>query len=71
MGRGCCVSFRQRGGRIIATVGEPPKRVAIIEWDSLEQVQAFLSSTAYKNTWPQRDKAEKFTRSYLVEATAN
>jgi uncharacterized protein (DUF1330 family) len=60
--------FNTAGGRITAGVGEPPKRVAIIEWDSLEQAQAFINSAAYKNTWPQRDKAQKFTRTYIVEA---
>jgi uncharacterized protein (DUF1330 family) len=32
------------GGRTIAFVGEPPKRVAIAEWDSLGQAQAFVNS---------------------------
>jgi uncharacterized protein (DUF1330 family) len=58
-------------GRIIGITGAPPKHVSLIEWDSTERAQAFLNSEAYKNTWPQRDKAEKFTRTYLVEATAN
>jgi uncharacterized protein (DUF1330 family) len=58
-------------GRIIAITGASPKHVSLIEWDSVERAQAFLDSEAYKNTWPQRDKAEKFTRAYLVEATAN
>jgi uncharacterized protein (DUF1330 family) len=55
-------------GRIIGRVGEVPKRVSIIEWDSLEQAQAFLDSAAYKNLAPQQNKAVKFTRAYLVEA---
>src|ERR1700692_4863863 len=58
-------------GRIIAITGASPKHVSLIEWDSVERAQAFLDSEAYKNTWPQRDRAEKFTRAYLVEATAN
>jgi uncharacterized protein (DUF1330 family) len=52
-------------------MGEPPKRVAIIEWDSPQQAQTYLDSTAWKNLAPQRDKAEKITRSYVVEAVAN
>jgi len=59
------------GGRTIAFVGEPPKRVAIAEWDSLEQAQAFVNSAAFKNLAPQRDKATKVIRNYAVEATAN
>jgi uncharacterized protein (DUF1330 family) len=64
-------NFNTAGGRINARVGEAPKRVSIIEWDSLEQAQAFLDSAAYKNLAPQQNRAEKFTRAYLVEATAN
>jgi uncharacterized protein (DUF1330 family) len=47
---------------------EAPKRVSIIEWDSLEQAQAFPVSAVYKNLAPQQSKAETFTRAYLVEA---
>jgi uncharacterized protein (DUF1330 family) len=61
-------NFNTAGGRIIAFVGEPPKRVAINEWGSLEQVQAFANSVAWKNLAPQRDKAQKITRQYVVEA---
>jgi uncharacterized protein (DUF1330 family) len=62
-------NFNTAGGRIIAFVGEPPKRVAINEWGSLEQVQAFANSAAWKNLAPQRDKAQKITRQYVVEGT--
>jgi tripartite-type tricarboxylate transporter receptor subunit TctC len=57
------------GGKTVAVVGEPPKRVAINEWDSLEQAQAFFNSAAFKNLAPQRDKAQKQIRNYAVEAT--
>jgi uncharacterized protein (DUF1330 family) len=55
------------GGRIVAYVGEAPKRVAISEWDSVEQAQAFLNSPSWKNLAPQRDKAQKIVRGYIVE----
>jgi uncharacterized protein (DUF1330 family) len=55
------------GGKIVAFVGEPPKRVGIQEWDSLEKAQAFRNSAAYKDLAPQRDKAVKAIRSYAVE----
>jgi|SRR5579864_8434248 len=61
--------FNTGGGKITGFGGDPPKRVAIIEWDSLEQAQAFVNSAAYKNIAPQRDKAEKIVRAYVVEAT--
>jgi uncharacterized protein (DUF1330 family) len=55
------------GGRIVATEGTAPKRVGINEWDSLEQAQAFYSSKAYTDLKPQRDKAVKTLRRYIVE----
>jgi uncharacterized protein (DUF1330 family) len=55
------------GGKTVAFVGEPPKRIAISEWESLEKAQAFINSTAFKNLAPQRDKAVKTIRSYAVE----
>src|ERR1700719_2252416 len=62
-------NFNTAGGKTVAVVGEPPKRVAINEWDSLEQAQAFFNSAAFKNLAPQRDKAQKQVRAYAVEAT--
>jgi uncharacterized protein (DUF1330 family) len=61
--------FRTAGGKVVAFEGAaPPKRVAITEWDSLEQAQAWFNSAARKDLMPQRDKAEKIIRSYAVEA---
>jgi uncharacterized protein (DUF1330 family) len=60
--------FRTAGGKIVSLEGAaPPKRVAIAEWDSMDQVQAYYDSAARKNLLPQRDKAEKITRAYAVE----
>jgi uncharacterized protein (DUF1330 family) len=57
------------GGKIVGIVGAaPPTRVAINEWNSLEQAQAFYSSSAWKDLAPQRDKAQKILRLYAVEA---
>jgi uncharacterized protein (DUF1330 family) len=61
--------FNTAGGKIVGIMGAaPPTRVAINEWDSLEQAQAFYNSTAYKDIAPQRDKAQKIIRLYAVEA---
>ena len=57
------------GGRVVALEGAAPKRVAITEWDSLEQGQAFYTSKAFKDLAPHRDKAVKTIRRYVVEAT--
>ena len=60
--------FNTGGGRIVAMEGAaPPMRVAITEWDSLEQAQAFYNSAAWKTLAPQRDKASKTIRRYTVE----
>jgi uncharacterized protein (DUF1330 family) len=56
------------GGKTVGLVGQPPKRVAISEWDSLEKAQAFFTSDTFNKLAPQRDKAVKTTRSYIVEA---
>ena len=61
--------FNTGGGKMIAMEGAPaPMRVAITEWDSLEQAQAFYNSAAWKSLAPQRDKAAKTIRRYTVEA---
>ena len=59
-------SFGTRG-KIVASVGDAPKRVGISEWDSLEQVQAYLNSEARKKL-VQGGKVVKITRQYIVEA---
>jgi uncharacterized protein (DUF1330 family) len=64
-------NFFTAGGKTVAFTGEAPKVVAISEFDSLEQVQAYRNSAAFKNLAPQRDKAQKQVRSYAVESTAN
>ena len=62
-------NFRTGGGKIVAMEGAAaPKRVAITEWDSLEKALAFYNSKAWKDLAPQRDKAVKVIRRYVVEA---
>jgi uncharacterized protein (DUF1330 family) len=62
-------NLRTAGGRVVALEGAAaPKRVAITEWDSLEQAQAFYNSKAFKDLDPQRNKAVKTIRRYIVEA---
>ena len=58
-------------GKVVAIVGEAPKRIGISEWDSVEQAQAYRNSEAYKNLTPQRDKATKTIRVYAKEGAAN
>jgi uncharacterized protein (DUF1330 family) len=58
-------------GRVIAREGVAPKAVIIIQWDSLEKAEGYLNSPLYKETEPQRAKAFKTSRSFLVEAGPN
>ena len=43
-------------------------RVGLTEWDSIEQAQAFYKSKAWTDLSPQRGKAVKTIRRYVVEA---
>src|SRR4051794_19706227 len=53
---GVIVNFNTAGGQVVGLEGPPPpKRVAIAEWTTLEQAQAFYNSAAYKALAPQRD----------------
>jgi uncharacterized protein (DUF1330 family) len=62
-------------GRSLRTLGQvehiegaaAPKRVAIIEWDSLDDAVAFYKSKAWTDLAPEREKAQKTIRRYVVE----
>jgi uncharacterized protein (DUF1330 family) len=55
------------GGRTLVIGGPPPRsRVNLIEWDSFEQGQAFITSDAYKKLIPDRETGSNF-RAFLVE----
>ena len=60
-------SFRTTG-KVTAVVGTAPKRVGLSEWDNIDQVQAWLNSDARKQLVPERTKAIKIIRQYVVEA---
>ena len=59
------------GGRVVALVGEAPGNYVVSEWDSLAKAQAWLDSAAYKALEPQREKAYRVIRQFIVEARAN
>ena len=61
--------FNTAGGKVTLLEGaSAPERLAITEWDSLDQAQAWFNSAGRKGLIPERDKAEKILRSYIVEA---
>jgi uncharacterized protein (DUF1330 family) len=61
-------TLRTLNGRVVSIEGgPPPKNVAIIEWDSLDDAVAFYKSKAWTDLAPQRDKSQKAIRRYAVE----
>ena len=60
-------SLRTTNGRVVAIEGVAPKNVGITEWDSLDDAVAFYKSQARADLAPQRDKANKTIRRYVVE----
>lgn len=58
--------FTANGGKTFVINGAAPKRIAIVEWDTFEQGQAFYESEAYRKLTPDRDKGGNF-RAVLVE----
>jgi len=59
------------GGKVVGLIGEPPKRFGVSEWESLEKAQAYYNSPERKALDAQRNKAQKVTRQFIVEAPAN
>ena len=59
--------FLAAGGQTTTIEGEPPKvRVVIQQWESVEKIQAYRNSAAFKDLLPVRDRLAKF-RSFTVE----
>jgi uncharacterized protein (DUF1330 family) len=61
------VEFIPPGEKIVAVVGDAPQRVGVSEWESMEKAQAWINSSERKALAPQREKAQKVTRQYIVE----
>ncbi|MBO4228131.1 DUF1330 domain-containing protein [Bradyrhizobium neotropicale] len=61
-------ALRTAAGRVAQIEGGPaPKGVGIVEWNSLDDAVAFYKSKAWADLAPQRDKAVKVVRRYVVE----
>ena len=60
-------NFKTGGGKITAMEGTAPERVAITEWQSVEKAQDFFKSKAWTDLGPEREKALKTIRRYVVE----
>ena len=60
-------SLRTAAGRVVQIEGTPPKSIGIVEWDSADDAVAFYTSKTWADLAPQRDKAVKVIRRYVVE----
>ena len=61
-------SLRTIGGRVVQVEGAaPPKTLALVEWDSVDDALAFYKSDVWKASQAARDKAYKVIRRYIVE----
>ncbi len=61
-------ALRTFNGRVVSIEGAPPpKNVGIIEWDSVDDALAFYKSKAWNDFAPQRERAQKTIRRYVVE----
>jgi uncharacterized protein (DUF1330 family) len=61
-------ALRTLKGRVVSIDGPaPPKNVGIVEWDSVDDAVAFYKSKAWTDLAPQREKATKTIRRYVVE----
>ena len=61
-------ALRTVNGRVVSIEGAPPpKNVALVEWDSVDDALAFYKSKAWTDLAPQREKAQKTIRRYVVE----
>ena len=61
-------ALRTVNGRVVSIEGAPPpKNVAIVEWDSVDDALAFYKSKAWNDWAPQREKAQKTIQRYVVE----
>ncbi len=58
--------FIVRGGKTLSVAGDPPKRVAVAVFQSMDQGAAFEADPSYKALIPMRDQSAKY-RAYIVE----
>jgi uncharacterized protein (DUF1330 family) len=61
--------FVVRGGKTQALEGEPPKRIIVIAFDSVEKAREWYDSPAYSEIKPIRQSAAK-SRVFIVEGVA-
>jgi uncharacterized protein (DUF1330 family) len=58
------------GGKIVALQGEAPRNLVVSEWQSLAAAEAWVGSAELKALAPQREKAYRVIRQYIVQGPA-
>lgn len=61
--------FLVRGGKTLGLDGPAPKRIIILQFDSMEKALAYRNSAVYKDVVPIRDKSSTF-RLFAAEGLA-
>jgi uncharacterized protein (DUF1330 family) len=59
------------GGRIVPLIGEPLRNMVVSEWESVAKAQAWLASPEFRALEPQRAKAYRVIRQFIVEAAGD
>jgi len=58
------------GGKVVGLVGDAPPNLVVSQWPSLAAAQAWLKSPELAALEPQRAKAYRVVRQYIVETPA-
>jgi uncharacterized protein (DUF1330 family) len=58
------------GGKIVALEGAAPPNLVVSEWQSLAAAEAWVNSAELKALAPQREKAYRLVRQYIVQVRA-
>jgi uncharacterized protein (DUF1330 family) len=53
--------------KITGVIGDPPKRVGVVEFENIDKAQAWLKSSGREAIAPQRNKAIKLVRQFIFE----
>ena len=53
--------------KVVAVVGAAPQRAVVTEFESVAKADAYLNSSERKALVPQRDKAIKIVKQYIIE----
>jgi len=54
--------------KVVSIEGKAPPKVAIVEWPSVDDAMNFYKSEAWTKLAPEREKAQKTIRRYIVES---